>query len=243
MEEFIMKKTGRNVISSFKTKHDSFVKSVACCLLVLCALVVFAAKAQATTITIDPNNGEYIASGDQNGQTQIDIALELLIPGITGTELYKNDVGTGESGALAGSYSTAFGNTALDPEDATITYGVGGIVGPDAFALVKDGSQTPNWYLFALNDANIASHLALAGVGSSPMDLGWDGMMTLSFVNFWPSQGAISHVTLYGSQTTPPNPPGTVVPEPSTVALLGIGIVSLIGAGVRRRRKQQLNNA
>ena len=46
---------------------------------------------------------------------------------------------------------------------------------------------------------------------------------------FWPAQGAISHVGIYGGGD------GTYeLPEPGTLGLLGLG---LFGMGVMRRKK------
>jgi hypothetical protein len=81
-----------------------------------------------------------------------------------------------------------------------IEYVDGQPIAEDAFLLVKDGNQTPAWYLFDLS--------------------GWDGMEDLVLTGFWPNQGAISHVSLYGGTST-------TVPEPGTLLLLGSGLVGL----------------
>lgn len=172
-------------------------------------------QVQAAVIT--PSSGVLNVSrweGNETGQAQIDAAIAGFIAG--STELYKQDVGGGESGALAGSYETEFFNTPLDPKDATITYVSGNVVGPTAYLLVKDGNQEPAWYLFDLTAI-----------------LNWDGVETLDLNDFWPNQGAISHVTLYGNSAPPPDPDPDPVPEPVSLALLGLGLVSV---GALRRR-------
>lgn len=70
------------------------------------------------------------------------------------------------------------------------------------------GNNPDEWFVYALNPT-IAS-------GS------WQ------FVNVFDRGGGLSHVQLYGI------PGGTTVPEPGTLALLGIG---MLAAGVARRRK------
>ena len=135
--------------------------------------------------------------------------------GITlGTEVYKQDQGAAsDSGSLANYYKTTFSDTPTDPSGATIAQTVAGAPAPSPVAkylLVKDGDHAPAWYLFDLQA------------------LGWNGTETLSLSAFWPDQGAISHVSLYGSQ-----PQRTVPDGGATAALLGLGVLGL--AAIRRK--------
>jgi hypothetical protein len=177
-------------------------KSLKVCLLVLCALV-FATQAHA--LLIQP--GDAVLFGNETSQAEIDVAINAYL-GFDADELYKSNVGGAEEGPLAGSYDTDFSNTPSDPSDADIEYTGGEIVGPEAYLLVKDGAQIPAWYFFNLTD------------------LGWNGTDTLNLMGFWPDQGAISHVSLYGSPQQ--------VPEPATMLLLGFGLVGLAAFGRRK---------
>jgi len=173
-------------------------------------LALSAMQAQALLIT----PGMEALSGNETSQAQIDAAIASFIG--SASLLYKQDVGLPESLLpLAGSYDTTFFNEPLDPGAADIVYMGGAIVGPDAYLLVKDGKQSPSWYLFWLSD----------GVGS----LNWDGMETLELRDFWPAQGAISHVSIYGETSA--------VSEPGTMLLLGTGLACL--AGMERAHKKK----
>jgi hypothetical protein len=164
----------------------------------------------ANALYITPSTGSTVeppgvTRWEGNETSQNDINTILL--GLIGTDvfLYKSDVGSPpvESGPLDASYDTVF-NPETDPSGADITYTGGDIVGSPSYLLVKDGKQTPAWYLFELAPG-----------------LGWDGTEILQLRDFWPNEGAISHVALYGDQTP--------IPEPTTMLLFGTGLIGLIG--------------
>lgn len=177
--------------------------------LLAATMLVLSVAVSAQALTITPSSGVLLTSrweGAQTGQAAIDAAIAPILG--SATELYKADVGSADSGTLAGSYSTVY-SPATDPSGGVITYGSGQFVGPTAFALVKDGNQDPAWYLF---------NLTL---------LGWDGTDTLTFSSFWPAQGAISHITLYGT----PDDPQIPVPDGGSLSmLLGAALMGLAGA-------------
>lgn len=136
-----------------------------------------------------------------------------IVGGPTLTELYKQNVGSGsDSGTFNQSYTTTFLNTPSDPMNANIVYDGGGdpfISGFGSLWLyIKDGNHQPAFYL-----VNLAT-------------LGWNGTETLELRNFWPQQGAISHVTILGGGTA------NVPDGGMTLMLLGTGLASL--AGIRR---------
>lgn len=164
------------------------------------AALVFAGHAQA--LLLGPGDADW-TSNDNSNLNGEDVA------GIVGTtsilELYyKSDFGGGESGSFTDSYATDFSG---DPNNALITYeGLPwpSIVCPECYLVVKDGDEPQ--YLFDL--------------------AGWDGMEDLDLQGFYPDQGAISNVAIWGKA-------GVNVPEPSALILMGLG---LIGLGMARRR-------
>jgi hypothetical protein len=169
-------------------------------------LMLLAFGAQAHALSITPATSP-MWSGNDTSQSVIDgIIGPIISPAVL---LYNADPSSGESGALAGSYSTAFNG---DLSGATISYDGGDWVGPPSYLLVKDGNHAPAWYLFDL------------GPNPPITGLDWNGKDDLVLSGFWPDGGAISHVTLYGTQS---------VPEPMTMLLLGSGIfgLALFGRG------------
>jgi hypothetical protein len=124
--------------------------------------------------------------------------------------LYKDNVDGGEEGSYTGSYSTFFYNTSSDPSNALLWYTGGPAIDcGGCYLAIKDGNSTPGYYFYDLS--------------------AWNGTESIWLDNFWPNRGAISHVSIWGGTGT------TSVPEPATVALLGIG---LLGAGFAKRRRK-----
>jgi hypothetical protein len=188
---------------------------------VIVLVSLFFCSQQLKALTIDPNDSFLVKFGNETSQSVISGIVEQYIKDtlLTDTvyEYYKADVPkvssdpVVESGTYASYYDTTFMNDPVDPRDADIVWNGSDdahYIVPSMYLLVKDGNQTPAWYLFDLSSQ-------------------WDGKADLQLRDFWPGGGAISHVTIYGGQTP--------VPEPATMILFGTGLAGL--AGIMRKKR------
>ena len=177
------------------------------------ALALISTSSYATTITITPSDCDDFGgsracdTGNETSNSDILDIIDLLHPGLT--EVYKNNVdGSVDVRPFNDDYTTTYANTTSDPEDAWITWNGGAadyIVCPNCFVLIKDGNQSPAWYLFNIND--------------------WDGKMALHLEDFWVGNGAISHVAIFSSP----------IPVPAAVWLFGSGLLGLVGIARRKK--------
>ena len=171
--------------------------------LVLCVALAGCMAIDAKAILITAGTTTPLATGNQTSTSQI-LSIIQSSPYNVGPELYKMNVGyPSDVGSFASSYTTTFNSEASTFE---ITYISGSaIVANPAYLLVKDGKHSPAWYLFDIS--------------------GWNGTDVLQGANFWPAEGAISHVAIYGTASVPDSG--------STIALLGS---ALVGVGALRRK-------
>jgi hypothetical protein len=162
---------------------------------------------QAHAILLQPGD-EYTSQTFYPAYNNPDAADVSVITGSTVDLLYKDNVGGSEEGMInfQSSYNTEYFNSPTDPADALISYVGGDIMTGADWLVVKDGNQDPSWYLFDIST--------------------WNGTDDIQLLNFWPAQGAISHISIFGN--------GTSVPEPASLALFGIG---LLGLGLVVRNK------
>jgi len=175
-------------------------------LLLVSALAIIGGQAHALSLT--PATMPQMTGVETGVPHIIDEILDNYGIDLAGTELYKQNVGeASDSGFFSASYTTTFSNTGSDPSDALIDYVGGDFITDPGYLLVKDGNQDPAWYLFDIST--------------------WNGTDDIDLTGFWPGNGAISHVSIYG---------GDPVPEPATMLLFGIGLVGIAGLGRNRKK-------
>ena len=166
--------------------------------IVKCAVasVFLAWSASSFALVITPEDADHTVSGTPNPTLDAgDVAS------IFGTSdlslLYKSNYEGAEEGGYLSFYSTEYSG---DPNNATITWdGPDYIICPECYLVVKDGNQPQ--YLFNLGS--------------------WDGQEALEIQGFYPDQGAISHVAIFGKTAVS-------VPEPGTLGLMGLGLLGLL---------------
>jgi hypothetical protein len=177
-------------------------KKFALAVMLVYGVLAFGLQAHALSIT-PASTPQW--SGNETSQNAINSIIEQYLG--TAVLLYNADPQEADSGPLQNSYTTIFNG---DLSGGTISYTGGSFIGDPQYMLVKDGNHTPAWYLFDLTSS-------------------WDGKEALVLSGFWPANGSISHISLYGS-------PETQVPEPTTILLLGLGLIGV--AGFRRKFKK-----
>jgi hypothetical protein len=179
--------------------------------LVAMALAMVGVQAHATLIVTPDDCVANCATGTVTDTNELISFIETMYGA---EELYRSDIGSGDSMSFADSYNTGF--LGLDNSGALIEYVAGGenIACIECFLLVKDGIAAPPWYLFDIS--------------------GWDGLTNISLSDFWPAPDhGISHISVFGGGelallTTSASVSPAGVPEPTQLALLGIGLLSML---------------
>lgn len=192
------------------------------------ALVCWSALAMAGNITITgPSPSNSLPTGAPNpsctggnGGTDTAFLGSAACGSLTPLSfLYKHNIGGGEEGNVGLFSFSAVTANAGGGDDLLLTWTGGAANACAGYAscwlVVKDGNANPGRYGYNLSTQT-----------------SWNGNGNIQLLNFWPAQGSISHVALFGVGTCTSNC-FNETPEPSTVALVGL---ALLGAGAARRR-------
>lgn len=184
----------------------------------LATVLSFATTSQAATITLTPGTAGVVGHDCAGLDEDACIYTALGVPDDGSTLLYKDNVDSGEEGPFLAFYETVFANTETDPSDATIFW-VGPIaIGcPACYLVIKDGGGAPPAGEYEYYFYNLSA---------------WNGTDTIELRSFWPTTGAISHVSIRGFRDGPLQP--ELIPEPGGLILLGTGLV-IVARRIRRR--------
>lgn len=176
-------------------------------LLVLAALLV-AGHAQA--LMLSPSDLDQMTDQTHTGKPALHAEDVADLFGTTSSLslFYKAEYRGADSGLYKDSYMTMFGG---DPNSADIYHWEGAKINcVECYLVVKNGAQPQ--YLFDLSARN------------------WDGK-NLSLRHFYENtQGAISHIAIFGAVAQ--------VPEAGALVLMGLG---LLGLGLARRRETKVS--
>lgn len=116
-----------------------------------------------------------------------------------------------DSGLFANSYDTTYANSFFNPQGGLISFtGAAGtsIVCPACYLAIKDGNQDPSYYFYDLSS--------------------WNGTESILLANFWPDEGSITHIAIWGRNAA------NDVPEPNSLLLGALALAA--GWALRRRR-------